>query len=161
MSQDFEKEEGILGDSYDYAYGFASPERSVFKTEGGLAEKTVREISAEKNEPEWMLAYRLKALEYFNRIPMPSWGPDLSGLSFEDILYYNKPAEKGWEDWDEVPEDIKNTFERLGIPEAERKFLAGLGAQYDSELVYHRSLPELEEQGVIFCSPETALKKIP
>lgn len=160
MNEETEKE-GILGDEYDYAYGFTSPERSVFKTEKGLIEKTIREISQKKEEPEWMLNFRLKSLDYFNKMPMPTWGPDLSGINFNEILYYNKPSEKTFTSWEEVPEDIKQTFDRLGVPEAERKFLAGLGAQYDSEMVYHRNIPELEEQGVIFCDPETALKKYP
>lgn len=151
----------IFSDDYDYAYGFHSPARSVFKTEEGLVDQTVREISSQKEEPEWMLSFRLKALEYFNRIPMPSWGPDLSNLDFNDISYYNKPVKQGYQTWEEVPEDIKTTFDKLGVPEAERKFLAGLGAQYDSEMVYHRTIPELEKQGVIFCDPETALKKYP
>ena len=121
----------------------------------------VREISAHKDEPEWMLDFRLKALEVFEKRPMPSWGGDLSGIDFEKIYYYLKPSAGAERTWDDVPEDIKNTFDRLGIPETERKFLAGVGAQYESEIVYHNLQKELEDQGVIFLDTGQALEKHP
>jgi Fe-S cluster assembly protein SufB len=145
----------------DYQYGFSDPEKPVFKTRAGLDADVVREISAHKNEPEWMLDFRLKAYETFRRKPMPQWGGDLSGIDFESIFYYLKPAEANARTWEDVPEDIKNTFDRLGIPEAERKFLSGVGAQYESEVVYHQVNEELEKQGVIFTDMDTALREHP
>ena len=133
--------------SATYKYGFHDDEKPVFKVERGLNEDIIRQISAHKGEPEWMLEFRLKALEIFRKKPMPSWGADLSGIDFENIFYYLKPSEENAAHWDDVPEDIKNTFDRLGIPEAERKFLAGVGAQYESEVVYHNLQKDLEEQG--------------
>jgi len=114
-----------------------------------------------KNEPQWMLDFRLKALEHFQKRPMPTWGPDLSGLHLDDIFYYVKPTEKQGASWDDVPDTIKNTFDKLGIPEAERKFLAGVGAQYESEMVYHSIQEHLEKQGVIFLSIEEGLRQHP
>ncbi len=145
----------------EYKYGFHDPENPVFKTRAGLDADVVREISAHKNEPEWMLDFRLKALEVFEKRPMPSWGGDLSGIDFEKIYYYLKPSAGAERTWEDVPEDIKNTFERLGIPEMERKFLAGVGAQYESETVYHNLQKELEDQGVIFLDTGQALEKHP
>ena len=110
-----------------------------------------------KDEPQWMLDFRLKALDHFYKRPMPNWGADLSGINFDDIFYYLKPAEANARSWDDVPETIKNTFERLGIPEAERKFLAGVGAQYESEVIYHSLKTELEDQGVLFLDTDQAL----
>jgi Fe-S cluster assembly protein SufB len=121
----------------EYQYGFRDEEDYVFKSGRGLTRATVEEISAMKNEPDWMRDFRLKALEHFEKRPMPNWGADLSGIDFDDIFYYIRPAEKQGKTWEEVPEYIKNTFEKLGIPEAERKFLAGVGAQYESEVIYH------------------------
>ena len=118
-------------------YGFRNPENFVFRTQKGLNEEVVRQISKMKNEPEWMLENRLTALEHFFIRPYPLWGPDLSNLDLTDIYYYAKPSEEQEKSWDDVPEDIKTTFDRLGIPEAEQKFLAGVGAQYESEMVYH------------------------
>ncbi|MDA3958052.1 Fe-S cluster assembly protein SufB [Oceanispirochaeta sp.] len=143
----------------DYKYGFSYPESSAFKTEKGLNEEIVRQISAHKDEPEWMLNFRLKSLKAFRRQSMPNWGADLSGIDFEDIYYYIKPTGEMSRSWEDVPDDIKNTFDRIGIPEAERKFLAGVGAQYDSEIVYHNLKKHLEDQGVIFCDPETAVRE--
>jgi len=149
--------EGIGEKKHD----FSTPDISVFKTQKGLNEEVVRQISAMKNEPEWMLEFRLKALEHFRQRPIPTWGPDLSGLDLEDLYYYVRPAEREGRSWDDVPEEIKQTFERLGIPEAERKFLAGVGAQYESEMVYHNVQKALEDQGVIFMSIEDGLQKHP
>ncbi|MHC1771554.1 MAG: Fe-S cluster assembly protein SufB [Flexilinea sp.] len=145
----------------DYQYGFQDPDVSVFKTRAGLDEGVVRQISAMKGEPEWMLEYRLKSLKHFFQRPMPSWGPDLSNLDLEHLIYYVRPTEKSEGSWDEVPETIKNTFDKLGIPEAEQKFLAGVGAQYESEMVYHSIQEHLEKMGVIFLSIEDGLRKHP
>ena len=142
----------------DYRFGFHYPDASVFKPRKGIDEEIIRAISKHKGEPEWMLNYRLQALRVFLEKPMPNWGADLGTLDFDDIFYYAKPAEAKWDNWDEVPDDIKNTFERIGIPEAERKFLAGVGAQYDSEMVYHNIQESLGKQGVIFSDPETAIR---
>ena len=147
--------------STEYKYGFRDPDRAVFKSEKGLSRRVVEQISEMKGEPAWMREIRLKALEIFWAKPMPTWGGDLSGLNFDDIYYYVRPAEKQGRSWDEVPEDIKRTFDRLGIPEAERKFLAGVSAQYDSEVVYHNMRQDLEAQGVIFCDTDTAVKEYP
>lgn len=145
----------------DYQYGFSDPDGSVFKTKQGLNEEVVRQISAMKQEPEWMLAFRLKSLKHFRQRPMPTWGADISHLDLENIIYYVRPAEKESKSWDDVPNDIKNTFNKLGIPEAEQKFLAGVGAQYESEMVYHSIQEHLEKQGVIFLSIEQGLQQYP
>ena len=145
----------------EYQYGFKDPETYIFKTRKGLDREIVEQISSMKNEPEWMLNFRLKALEHFQKRPMPTWGGDLSNLDLDDIYYYVKPAESESRSWDDVPETIKNTFDKLGIPEAEQKFLAGVGAQYESEMVYHRVQEHLEDQGVIFLSIEDGLKHHP
>ncbi len=142
-------------------YDFHTPENYVFKARKGLDEDIVRQISAIKGEPEWMLEYRLKAYRHFIERPMPNWGPGLSELNFDDIYYYIKPTDKAGRTWDEIPEEIKETFDRLGIPEAEQKFLAGVGAQYESEMVYHRIQEQLERQGVIFKSIEDGLREHP
>jgi Fe-S cluster assembly protein SufB len=144
-----------------YRYGFSDPDQSVFKTEKGLNRKVVEQISHIKDEPAWMLEYRLKAFEHFKRRPLPSWGGDLSGLDLDDIYYYVRPAEAESHSWDDVPETIKQTFDKLGIPEAEQKFLAGVGAQYESEMVYHSIQHQLQEQGVIFLSIEEGLRQHP
>ena len=131
-----------------------------FTTGKGLTEEIVRKISEKKNEPQWMLEYRLKALEVFNSKPVPTWGPDLSDLDINDIVHYLEPDAKVMSDnWDDVPDYIKSTFDRLGIPEAERQSLAGVGAQYDSEVVYHSVHKELTEQGVIYTDIETAIRE--
>lgn len=145
----------------DYQYGFSDPDSSVFKTKQGLNEEVVRQISAMKHEPEWMLEFRLKSLKHFRQRPMPTWGADISQLDLENIIYYVRPAEKESKSWDDVPSDIKNTFDKLGIPEAEQKFLAGVGAQYESEMVYHSIQEHLEKQGVIFLSIEQGLQQYP
>jgi Fe-S cluster assembly protein SufB len=147
----------------EYKYGFVDEEKHVFRTERGLSEEVVRQVSAQKNEPDWMLEFRLKGLEIYNSKPMPTWGGDLSDLErvLDDIYYYVRPQDKMEHSWDDVPENIKTTFERLGIPEAEQKILAGVGAQYESEMVYHSLKQEWEDQGVIFDSIEEGLKNHP
>jgi Fe-S cluster assembly protein SufB len=144
-----------------YKYGFSDPDVSVFKTRKGLDQDVVRQISQMKGEPEWMLEFRLKALDHFMERPMPTWGADLSDLDLDDIYYYVRPMEEEGRSWDDVPDSIKETFDRLGIPEAERKFLAGVGAQYESEMVYHSVQEHLEQQGVIFVSIEDGLRNYP
>ncbi len=145
----------------EYRYGFSDPETYVFKSRKGLDREVVQQISAMKGEPQWMLDFRLKALEHFQQRPMPTWGADLSSLDLDDIYYYVKPTEKDAKTWDDVPDTIKNTFDKLGIPEAEQKFLAGVGAQYESEMVYHSIQEHLEKQGVIFLSIEDGLRQYP
>jgi Fe-S cluster assembly protein SufB len=133
----------------EYKYGFVTEDKPVFKSQKGLSEEVVRQISAHKEEPEWMLKFRLKALEIFESKPMPDWGGDLTKLNLDEIYFYIRPQDRMEHSWEDVPEEIKNTFEKLGIPEAERKVLAGVGAQYESEMVY------------IFESIEDGLKKYP
>ncbi len=144
-----------------YKYGFRDEADYVFKSDKGLTEAIVRKLSERKNEPEWMLSIRLKALQHFIQRPLPRWGADLSELDFNDIHYFVAASEKPGKTWDDVPEYIKKTFDRLGIPEAERKFLAGVSAQYESEVVYHSIREDLEKQGVIFLDMDTALKEHP
>jgi Fe-S cluster assembly protein SufB len=146
---------------YAEKYGFHEDEKYVFKATRGLSHEVVRGMSAMKGEPEWMTELRLKALDIFYKKPMPSWGADLSGVAFDDIYYYIKPAEESARSWDDVSPEVKNTFDRLGIPEAEQKFLAGVGAQYESEMVYHSVRKDLEEKGVIFLSTDDGLKQYP
>lgn len=148
-----------MPDVGEYKYGFQDRDVSVFRTERGLTKKVVEEISKMKNEPEWMLAERLKALDIFYSKPMPQWGGDLSELDFDEIIYYVKPSEKQGRSWDEVPEEIKNTFDRLGIPEAEQKYLAGVSAQYESEVVYQSLEKDLEEMGIVFSDTDSALQE--
>lgn len=145
----------------EYQYGFRDEEDYVFKSERGLNRQIVEDISAMKNEPEWMRDFRLKALDHFEKRPMPNWGADLSDIDFGNIYYYIRPAEKVGRTWEEVPEYIKNTFEKLGIPEAERKFLAGVGAQYESEVIYHSLREDLEKQGVVFLDMDSAVREHP
>jgi len=147
----------------EYKYGFVDKEQHVFRTQPGLSEEVVRQISAHKEEPEWMLDFRLKALEIYESKPMPNWGGDLSGLqdTLDEIYFYVRPQDKMEHSWDDVPDNIKDTFEKLGIPEAEQKVLAGVGAQYESEMVYHSLKQEWDEKGVIFDSIEDGLKKHP
>jgi Fe-S cluster assembly protein SufB len=151
----------LLDNIGQYKYGFHDPENYVFKSQRGLSREVVENISRMKGEPKWMLEFRLKGLDHFLKRPMPTWGADISGLDLDNIYYYVKPTEKSTASWDNVPDTIKNTFEKLGIPEAERKFLAGVGAQYESEMVYHSILEHLEKQGVIFLSIEDGLRKHP
>ncbi|MRS04194.1 Fe-S cluster assembly protein SufB, partial [bacterium] len=156
-----EQNQSFLGDLGTYQYGFKDPETSIYKSSKGLNEEVVRKISEMKGEPEWMLNFRLKAFAHFKLRPMPTWGADISGLNFDDIFYYVRPSEATSKSWDQVPDTIKNTFDKLGIPEAEQKFLAGVGAQYESEMVYHSILEHLSKQGVIFLSIEDGLKQHP
>jgi Fe-S cluster assembly protein SufB len=144
-----------------YKYGFSDPDTFVFKSQKGLNSEVVQQISAMKGEPSWMLEYRLKALEHFMQRPIPTWGPDLSKLNLDEIFYYVKPTEGQGKSWDDVPSTIKQTFDKLGIPEAEQKFLSGVGAQYESEMVYHSIQKHLEEKGVIFLSIEDGLRQHP
>jgi len=147
--------------STEYEYGFRDPDMSVFRSGMGLSRAVVEEISGMKHEPDWMLEFRLKALETFEGKPLPTWGGDLSELDFQKIVYYVKPSERQGKTWDEVPDQIKNTFERLGIPEAERKFLAGVSAQYESEVVYHHMQESLTEKGVLFSDMDSGLRDHP
>jgi Fe-S cluster assembly protein SufB len=148
--------------SFDYSkYNFRDIVDYEILLPKGLNEDIVREISRIKNEPSWMEEFRVKSFKLFMERPMPTWGVDLSKLRLDDIHYYAKPTSKKGRSWDEVPEYIKRTFERLGIPEAERKFLAGVGGQYDSEVVYHNLRKELEKQGVIFVDTDTAVREYP
>jgi Fe-S cluster assembly protein SufB len=147
----------------EYKYGFVTADKPVFKAQKGLSEEVVRQISAHKGEPEWMLNFRLKALKIYERKPMPRWGGDLSTLeeTMDEIYFYLKPQEKMERSWDDVPDEIKKTFDRLGIPEAEKKILAGVGAQYESEMVYHSLKKEWEDKGIIFDSIEDGLRNHP
>jgi len=144
-----------------YEFGFHDNIKPVYSTPKGLSEKIVREISHRKSEPEWMLNRRLGALKIFYSKPLPMWGGDLTKIDFNNIFYYIKPTEMQVNCWEDLPPEIKNTYDKIGIPEAEKKYLAGVGAQYDSEVVYHNLSKMLEEQGVIFCDTDTALKKYP
>ncbi|GGJ89970.1 Fe-S cluster assembly protein SufB [Lentibacillus kapialis] len=148
-----------MPDLEEYKYGFHDKDVSVFRSGKGLTREVVEEISRMKEEPQWMLDYRLKALEKFYQKPMPQWGGDLSELDFDEIVYYVKPSERQGKSWDEVPDEIKQTFDKLGIPEAEQKYLAGVSAQYESEVVYHSLKEDLEELGIIFKDTDTALKE--
>ncbi|MDE0428673.1 MAG: Fe-S cluster assembly protein SufB [Caldilineaceae bacterium] len=149
----------LEGVKEEYRYGFHDQENAVFKSEKGLTHQVIDQISDIKNEPEWMRRFRHDALEIFLAKPMPTWGADLSTIDFDDIFYYLRPAEKQGKSWDDVPEDIKRTFDRLGIPEAERKFLAGVGAQYESEVVYHSLKDEWEKMGVVFLDMDSGLRE--
>ncbi|MBP1701757.1 MAG: sufB [Chloroflexi bacterium] len=151
----------ILEGIGEYQFGFSDPETYVFKARKGLNREVVEQISYMKGEPQWMLDFRLKALDHFFKRAMPTWGGDLSSLNLDEIYFYVKPTETESQSWEDVPETIKNTFDRLGIPEAERKFLAGVGAQYESEMVYHKVQEHLAEQGVIFLSIEDGLRQHP
>ncbi len=147
---------------FDYSkYDFKMPEKYEFKTKKGLDEEIIKQISFVKNEPDWMLDFRLRAYSIFMKKPIPNWGPDLSEINFDEYYYYIKPTDKKGHSWDEVPDYIKETFERLGIPEAERKFLAGVGAMYESEVVYHKIREDLEKKGVIFVDTDTAVREYP
>jgi Fe-S cluster assembly protein SufB len=150
-----------IGVSKEYKYGFHDDIKPVFKSRKGLDTDVINQISDLKNEPDWMRQYRLKAYEIFKQKPDVKWGGDLSGLNFDDIYYYVRASDRAERSWDEVPEEIKRTFDRLGIPEAERKFLAGVGAQYDSEVVYHNIQAELDKIGVVFVDTDTAVREYP
>ena len=142
-------------------YDIKNKDEYDYKIQKGLTPEIIKEISKQKNDPEWMKDFRLKALEVYEKLELPTWGPDLSELNMDEIATYVRPKSKMTGNWDEVPEDIKNTFDKLGIPEAEKKSLAGVGAQYDSEVVYHSMKNELLEQGVIYTDMETAVREYP
>jgi Fe-S cluster assembly protein SufB len=145
-----------------YEYGWADSDSAGASARRGLSEEVVRDISAKKGEPEWMLKLRLKALRLFDRKPMPTWGSDLTGIDFDTIKYFVRSTEKQAASWDDLPEDIKSTYDRLGIPEAEKqRLVAGVAAQYESEVVYHQINEELERQGVIFVDTDTGLREYP
>lgn len=145
----------------EYKYGFKDADSSVFKTAKGLNEEIVIQISKMKHEPDWMKEYRLKSLKAFCNMPNPNFGVDLSYLDYDSYTYFIRPSQKEAQSWEDVPQTIRNTFDRLGIPEAEQKFLAGVSTQYESEVVYHNMLKEVEEKGVIFLSTDMALKLYP
>ena len=161
MTETNEKVEPKPIDLGEYKYGFRDDVTPVFSTGKGISEDVVRAMSAEKEEPEWMLEFRLKSLETFNKMAMQEWGPDLSGINFDDLTYFQKASDKPARDWEDVPEKIKETFERIGIPEAERAYLAGASAQYESEVVYHNMKEEYDKLGIIFTDTDSALKEYP
>src|ERR1041385_8273041 len=145
-----------------YSYGWSDSDVAGASAQRGLSEAVVRDISAKKNEPQWMLDLRLKGLRLFGRKPMPAWGADLSGIHFDNIKYFVRSTEKQAASWDDLPADIKNTYDKLGIPEAEKqRLIGGVAAQYESEVVYHKIREDLEEKGVIFLDTDTALKEQP
>ncbi len=149
-----------IGSDYKEKFGFSDPETGyAYKAPKGLSRELIESISEYKNEPQWMRDFRLKAYEHYESRPTPQWGGDLNQIDFEDIHYFVRASERSEHSWDDVPDDIKNTFDKLGIPEAERKFLAGVGAQYESESVYHQVNEKLEAQGVIFTDMDTALRE--
>jgi Fe-S cluster assembly protein SufB len=157
---DAQKLEGM---QHQKQYDFQLPEKYFYKSEKGLNKRVIEKISYFKGEPQWMLDFRLKALEIAEKKGPPKWGPDLSGLDFDDIYFYIRPEERQGttKSWDEIPEEVRETYRRLGIPEAEQKVLAGVGAQYESEMVYHNLKEEWEKQGVVFLDTETGLKEHP
>ncbi len=144
-----------------YTMGFSKPENYVYKSQKGLNEQVIKDISGYKNEPEWMRQFRLKSHTYFRKKSMPPWGADLSGINFEDIYYYIKPTKDKAASWEELPPEIKETYDRIGMPEAEKKFLAGVSAQYESEVVYKSIHESLSKQGVIFLDMDSGLREYP
>ncbi|WP_148484837.1 Fe-S cluster assembly protein SufB [Latilactobacillus curvatus] len=152
-------EETTMPQFEEYDYGFSDDVEPVFSTGRGLTEDVVRAISREKKEPQWMLDFRLKSFHAYEKMPMPDFGPDLSDLDLEHMLYYQKATDKQYRDWEDVPDKIKETFDRLGVPEAERKYLAGSSAQYESEVVYHNMREEFEKLGIIFTDMDTGLRE--
>lgn len=146
---------------FEYRYGFSMPQNYTFKARKGLDRDVVISISKMKNEPEWMTEFRLKAYDIFLKKPMPTWGGDLSRINFDEIYYYIKPVKEQAATWEDLPKEIKETYDRIGIPEAEKKYLAGVSAQYESEVVYESINKELDKLGVIFCDMDTALRKYP
>ncbi|TSC76203.1 MAG: Fe-S cluster assembly protein SufB [Parcubacteria group bacterium Gr01-1014_31] len=151
----------LVKSKQEYRYGFQEPDRSVLRSPKGLSRAVVDLISGQKQEPDWMRQLRYEGLKHFSARPMPAWGADLSGIDFNDIYYYIKPTERKAQDWNDVPPEIKRTFDRLKLPKYEQEFLAGVGAQYDSENIYHHVLPELRKQGVVFTDVETATREYP
>lgn len=163
VESELSENEVMAGFNEDYAtkYGFSDTENYIFKAERGLDEGVIRAMSLMKGEPKWMLDIRLKAYKHFLSRPMPAWGADLSEIKFDDIYYYIKPSNREGDTWEDVPSYIKNTFDKLGIPEAEQKFLSGVAAQYESEVIYHNIKRELEDKGVVFLSMDDGLKLHP
>ena len=155
------KNQEIFRTQDEYTAGFADEDTSVFNTGRGISREVVETISRIKGEPDWVLEYRLKAFEAFEKMAVQDWGPDLSDLNFDDYIYYIRPADRKSSSWEDVPETIKNTFDKLGIPESEKKFLAGVTTQYESEAVYHNMLEEVVEKGVIFLDTDSAIKLYP
>ncbi|MGM9970404.1 MAG: Fe-S cluster assembly protein SufB [Anaeroplasma sp.] len=145
----------------DYKYGFTTDAKTVLTSGKGLNRDVIKFISKAKNEPDWMLEFRLNAYDAFLKLENPKWGPDLSGIDFDEYTYYIKSTEKAEHSWEDVPDKIRDTFDKLGIPEAEAKYLAGTSTQFESEVVYHNNLKELDEQGVIFCDTDTAVREYP
>jgi Fe-S cluster assembly protein SufB len=148
-----------IGSDYAIKYGFSVPEDYFFKSGRGLDHELIDAISSHKDEPDWMRKFRHKSLDYFLARPLPMWGGDLTGIDFDNIYYYIKPTEKQASSWEELPAEIKDTWDKLGIPEAEKKYLAGVGAQYESEVVYHKLQEDLTAKGVIFLDTDTALRE--
>ncbi len=163
IDREHAEKEIVSGVNVQYAekYGFSDTEDYVYKAEKGLNEELIRHMSKMKDEPEWMLEYRLKAYYHFLERPMPNWGADISDIDFDNIYYYIKPSDRQGDDWEDIPPYILDTFNKLGIPEAEQKFLSGVAAQYESEVVYHKMKEELEKQGVIFLGMDDALAQYP
>src|SRR3990167_1784659 len=147
--------------SKPYRFGFSYPEEHSFKAQKGLSSRLVEEISAIKGEPAWMRHFRLRSLGIFEKKPLPGWGADLSRIKFDDLYYYLRPTGKQAKSWKQVPDSIRKTYERIGVPQAERKYLAGLKAQYDSEVIYGTLREDLEKLGVIFLGMDEALSKHP
>lgn len=163
IERELTEEEIVAEVNADYLskYGFSDVEDYVFKAEKGLTEEVIRSLSMSKGEPEWMLQLRLEAYQHFLERPMPNWGSDLSGINFDDIYYYIKPVDRQGDTWEDIPSYIKDTFNKLGIPEAEQKYLSGVAAQYESEVVYHNVKKELEEKGVVFLGMDDGLAQYP
>ena len=163
IDKELTEEEVVRDVNQDYAtkYGFSDEEDYVFKAERGLNEEIIRRMSQMKEEPEWMLAYRLKAYQHFLDRPMPDWGANLDEIDFDNIYYYIKPSDREGDSWEDIPSYIKDTFDKLGIPQAEQKFLSGVAAQYESEVVYHNIKKDMEEKGVIFLGMDEGLKQYP
>ena len=148
-----------IGADYEIKYGFHVPEDYFFKSGRGLSHELVDAISSHKSEPDWMRKSRHRSLDYFNARPLPAWGGDLTTIDFDNIYYYIRPTEKQANSWEDLPADIKDTWDRLGIPEAEKKYLAGVGAQYESEVVYHKLKESLQAQGVLFLDMDSGLRE--
>ena len=161
MAQQLEEHVEVRAMKGEYQFGFHDPDQSVFRARKGVDREIVEQISAMKDEPAWMRDIRLKALEIFLQKPMPGWGGNVHEINFDDIYYYVKPTQGEGRTWEDVPENIKKTFDRLGIPEAERKFLAGVGAQYDSEVVYHSLKEDLQKPRGDFCLAGSGAARIP
>jgi Fe-S cluster assembly protein SufB len=158
MDDNKKKIDAIVG---DYKYGFHTDSKILYDTGKGINEDVVRSISAHKNEPAWMLDFRLESYKHFQSIGNPKWGPDLSSIDFDALTYFIRSTDRAENSWDDVPAEIKDTFEKLGIPEAERNFLAGVSTQFESEVVYHNTMKELEDLGVIYVDTDTALREYP